>query len=101
MAELLEYLKQDYPEALLNFASKTLAWIRPSNDASDMECEFASSEESFSGSEFESRGSDSEEDAAGFQPLVSRKKRAKASLIAPGDATEGSPRAASPRSPTP
>ncbi|CAG9574706.1 unnamed protein product [Danaus chrysippus] len=41
LPDLLEYLKQDYLGALLNFASKSLVGIRATNDASDMECEFA------------------------------------------------------------
>ncbi|CAG9557913.1 unnamed protein product, partial [Danaus chrysippus] len=102
MSDLLEYLKQDYPEALLGFASKSLVGAaRPSNDASDMEYDSASSEESFSGSESGSRGSDSEEDATGFQPVVSKKKRRAKASQESDDAIEASQRAASPRSASP
>ncbi|OWR51924.1 hypothetical protein KGM_207202 [Danaus plexippus plexippus] len=78
---LLEFIKRESPALLLKFAAASLTGEMPTgNNASDMECEFASSEETLSGSESGSRSSESEDenDDDGFD-LATRSRNPNAS----------------------
>ncbi|XP_061384901.1 mucin-1-like [Danaus plexippus] len=100
---LLEFIKRESPALLLKFAAASLTGEMPTgNNASDMECEFASSEETLSGSESGSRSSESEDENDGFKTVVSKRRKNKTpSPLPPNGAIVASPRAASPRVPTP